>query len=76
MSPKYQEKTIKHGFKECMRVLKYDGVLVFKWSDVSISTRDILNVIGKEPLFGHRSGKKMNTHWMCFMKFMEVENDD
>lgn len=62
---------IRNGFKECMRVLKVGGVLVFKWSDVSVSTRDILNVIGQEPLFGHRSGKKMNTHWMCFMKFDE-----
>lgn len=71
---------IRKGFEECMRVLKPNGVLVFKWSDVSVSTRDILNVIGQEPLFGHRSGKKMNTHWMCFMKFgkdaEEVQNAD
>ena len=60
---------IRKGFEECMRVLKVGGVLVFKWSDVSVSTREILNVIEQEPLFGHRSGKKMNTHWMCFMKF-------
>ena len=65
---------IRKGFAECMRVLKTDGVLVFKWSDISISTREIINVIGQEPLFGHRSGKKMNTHWMCFMKF-EDDND-
>jgi SAM-dependent methyltransferase len=51
-------KMLHDGFEECMRVLKPDGVLVFKWSDVSISTREILNVIGQEPLFGHRSGKK------------------
>ena len=62
---------IRKGFQECMRVLKIGGVLVFKWSDISISTRDIINVIGQNPLFGHRSGKKMNTHWMCFMKFEE-----
>lgn len=62
---------IRKGFEECMRVLKLDGVLIFKWSDISISTREIINVIGQEPLFGHRSGKKMNTHWMCFMKFEE-----
>jgi len=60
---------IRKGFEECMRVLKPEGVLIFKWSDISVSTREILNVIGQEPLFGHRSGKKMNTHWMCFMKF-------
>lgn len=62
------EQMIHDGFYECMRVLKPDGVLVFKWSDISISTREVINAIGQEPLFGHRSGKKMNTHWMCFMK--------
>ena len=67
---------IRDGFKECMRVLKPDGVLIFKWSDISVSTRDILNVIGQEPLFGHRSGKKMNTHWMCFMKFGEEDGTE
>lgn len=64
---------IRKGFQECMRVLKPDGVLIFKWSDISVRTRDILIVIGQEPLFGHRSGKKMNTHWMCFMKFDEKD---
>ena len=62
---------IHDGFTECMRVLKPDGVLVFKWSDISISTRDVIKAIGQEPLFGHRSGKKMNTHWMCFMKLTD-----
>ena len=56
-------------------VLKPGGVLVFKWSDISISTREIIKVMGQEPLFGHRSGKKMNTHWMCFMKFNDMEEN-
>lgn len=67
---------IRQGFSECMRVLKPGGVLVFKWSEVKISTREILDVIQAEPLFGHRSGKKMNTHWMCFMKFSDVQNGE
>lgn len=62
---------IRDGFAECMRVLKPNGVLIFKWSDVTITTREIIKTIGQEPLFGHRSGKKMNTHWMCFMKFAD-----
>lgn len=66
------EQMIHDGFYECMRVLKPDGVLVFKWSDISISTREVIDAIGQEPLFGHRSGKKMNTHWMCFMKDGDV----
>lgn len=63
------QKMLHDGFTECMRVLNEGGVLIFKWSDISISTREVINAIGQEPLFGHRSGKKMNTHWMCFMKF-------
>ena len=59
---------IHDGFWECMRVLKPYGTLVFKWSEIDIPTREIIKAIGKEPLFGHRSGKAMKTHWLCFMK--------
>lgn len=59
---------IHDGFAECMRVLKPHGTLVFKWSEVQIPTRDVINAIGVEPLFGHRSGKAMKTHWLCYMK--------
>lgn len=70
------KEVIHDGFHECMRVLKPDGVLIFKWSDISISTRELIKAIGIEPLFGHRSGKKMNTHWLCFMKFAhDLEKD-
>lgn len=62
------ETQIRNGFLECMRVLKLYGTLVFKWSDIEISTREVINAIGCEPLYGHRSGKKMNTHWMVFVK--------
>ncbi len=27
------EKMLRDGFRECMRVLKPDGVLIFKWSE-------------------------------------------
>ncbi len=59
---------IHDGFWECMRVLKPYGTLIFKWSEIDIPTREIIKAIGKEPLFGHRSGKAMKTHWLCFMK--------
>lgn len=66
--PEKWQPLIHDGFWECMRVLKPYGTLIFKWSDIQVSTRDVINAIGAEPLFGHRSGKKMNTHWMTFMK--------
>ena len=56
------------GVQECMRVLKPYGVLIFKWAETSIPTPDIINEIGYTPLFGHRSGKKLGTNWLCFMK--------
>ena len=66
------KRTLHDGFCECMRVLRPGGVLIFKWSEVEISTGEIIHVFGQEPLFGHKSGKKMNTHWLCFMKETEV----
>ena len=61
--------TVASGIIECMRVLKVGGVLIFKWSEIHVSSREIIDACGIEPLFGHRSGRKMNTHWMTFMKF-------
>lgn len=59
---------LRDGFREGMRVLKPDGVLIFKWSEIQIPASDIWDAIGQQPLFGHHSGKKMNTFWGCFMK--------
>lgn len=59
---------IRKGFEECMRVLEPNGILVFKWNETRITVKQILEVIGKQPLFGHKSGKASQTHWMCFMK--------
>ena len=67
---------IHDGFWECMRVLKPYGTLIFKWSEVDIKLSELLEVVGARPLYGHRSGKKMNTHWMAFLKIPEVEDDD
>ncbi|MCH5323978.1 MAG: SAM-dependent methyltransferase [Eubacterium sp.] len=59
---------IKKGFSECFPVLDDDGVLIFKWSEVQIPLSAILPLAPFTPLFGHRSGKNINTHWLCFMK--------
>lgn len=64
-------KMIHDGFIECMRVLKPDGVLIFKWSEHDIAASDVWKAIGEKPLFGHHSGKKMGTFWACFMKIVE-----
>jgi len=62
------ETDIKGGFDECMRVLKPNGVLIFKWNENQIKVNKIIEVIGQTPLFGHPSGKHGQTNWMTFMK--------
>ena len=62
------ESEIKGGFDECMRVLKPNGTLIFKWNERDIKTKDILELIDYEPLFGHPSGSNAQTIWMTFMK--------
>jgi hypothetical protein len=56
------------GFKECFRVLKTNGVLVFKWSEVSIKLSQVLQLTDQKPIIGHPSGKRMGTHWIVFIK--------
>lgn len=56
------------AFNECFRVLEDDGVLIFKWNEIQIKTSEILKCSPYKPMFGHISGKRSDTHWICFMK--------
>ena len=56
------------GFSECFRVLKPGGVLIFKWSEADIPLKEVLKCTTEKPVFGHKSGKRSNAHWLCFMK--------
>lgn len=66
--PKDWRHELKQGFNECMRVLKHNGTLVFKWNETQITVNEICDAIGYKPLFGHPSGKRSQTHWLVFMK--------
>lgn len=70
------QKLIHDGFHECMRVLKPNGTLIFKWNEQQIPVRDILKAIGDKykPMYGHKSGIRQGTHWMAFMK--EEDNEE
>ncbi|MDB5053126.1 MAG: methyltransferase [Bacilli bacterium] len=56
---------IAQGFNECMRVLKPNGTLIFKWNEEQIKLQELIKVIGRKPLFGNRRSK---THWLVYMK--------
>ena len=62
------ESDLKQGFKECFRVLKNNGILIFKWCEVDIRLKEILKLTPYPPLFGHPSGKASKTHWVTFIK--------
>lgn len=59
---------IKDGFSECFRVLKPNGTLIFKWNETDITVKEILALTDQKPVVGHQSGKRSNTHWICFLK--------
>jgi SAM-dependent methyltransferase len=59
---------MRKGFSECFRVLRSEGVLVFKWCEYEIPLREVLALTPEKPLFGHISGKRQQTHWVCFLK--------
>lgn len=66
--PKDWKSLIHDGFAECMRVLKPNGTLIFKWNESEIKASEVLSVIPFKPLFGHTTGRQSKTIWMCFMK--------
>lgn len=67
------KKMLSKGFDECMRVLKPNGVLIFKWSEIQIPLSQILPLFSQKPLFGHKVGRLNKTHWLCFMKEQGAE---
>lgn len=58
---------LRAGFAECFRVLMPLGTLIFKWNETQIPVRDVLALTERQPLYGHRSGKTMRTHWIAFL---------
>lgn len=75
LDPQTWKEDLRKGFSECFRVLKRGGVLVFKWNEYHIPLKDILALTDVDPLFGHPSGRRQQTHWVCFMKLEEGSNE-
>lgn len=64
---------LKKGITELFRVLKPNGVFVFKWGQFSISINDIIKLFPYPPLFGNKTkGQSVNdkdTIWIVFLKY-------
>lgn len=61
------------GFSECFRVLKPNGTLIFKWAESSVTLGEILKLTTYKPLYGHKSAKQQQTHWVAFLKPPKTE---
>lgn len=59
---------IKEGFSECLRVLKPNGTLIFKWNTTDVSLEEVLALAPLRPLFGHTTGRHAKTIWCAFIK--------
>lgn len=68
LNPITWKEDLRKGFAECFRVLKPNGVLIFKWNEYDILLKEVLKLTPVQPLFGHPSGKTQLTHWVTFMK--------
>lgn len=55
---------IKQGFDECIRVLKPNGILTFKWSEKDILYSELIKVIGR-PLYFQKNNR---TYFMNYIK--------
>ena len=56
------------GFTECWRVLKVNGILIFKWNEANIKAKSLVRDFPVQPLFGDFTGKTGKTIWMTFLK--------
>ena len=56
---------LKLGFDECMRVLKPNGTMLFKWNEEQIKTKDVFEAFGQQPILGDKRSK---TRWSVFIK--------
>lgn len=59
---------LRKGFEECLRVLKPNGTLCFKWNETQVKVGEVLALAPQPPLYGHISGRKGLTHWLVFVK--------
>lgn len=68
LGDKWREELPK-GFNQCMRVLKHQGILIFKFNDLAISFKEILSLFPQSPI-GFTPTKKgvNNTAFFVFIK--------
>lgn len=54
------------AFNECMRILRVNGTMIFKWSEAQIKLNEILSCFNKKPLLCQKTSK--TSHFCVFFK--------
>lgn len=65
LDKKEYKQWLQKGFAECFRVLKQDGVLIFKWNEEQVPFSVTIEQAEYKPLLGDKRG---NTRWTVFIK--------
>lgn len=66
--------TLTRGFGECFRVLRPNGVLIFKWCDSYKSIDEVLSLSPEKPVFIHKVVSRSRTKYSYFVVFVKNEN--
>ena len=67
------KESIQKGFENGFRVLRSNGVLLFKWSDVQIPHKDVIELSPYRPLLGDKRG---TTRWTVFIKSQCMKKEE
>lgn len=71
--PKDWKESIRKGFENGFRILRNNGVLLFKWSDVQIPHKDVIELSPYKPLLGDKRG---STRWTVFLKAACLQKEE
>lgn len=63
--PKDWETFFKNAFSEIFRVLKENGVLIFKWNETQLKFGEVIKHSPYKPMLGDQRGQ---TRWTVFVK--------
>lgn len=72
--------TLYKGSRELWRVLRSNGILIFKWNTHDRKLSRVLKFFPTKPLFGQktafRTAHASSTHWVTFQKLDELQRGE
>ena len=59
---------LRRGFRECFRVCKPFGTVLFKWNENEVPVAKVIHLSGREPLIGNWYGKHHESVFLAYLK--------